>query len=56
MLGDITAADEIYIVTGLFSRYFYPHLFVLKHQGYGQFQKDGDKNILRISQFILKLR
>jgi hypothetical protein len=38
MLGDITAADEIYIVcgytyysssqfTGLFSRYFYPHLF-----------------------------
>ena len=27
---------------------FYPHLFVFKHQGYGQFQKDGDKNILRI--------
>lgn len=27
MLGDITAADEIYIVTGLSSRYFYPHLF-----------------------------
>jgi hypothetical protein len=27
MLGDITAADEIYIVTGLSARYFYPHLF-----------------------------
>ena len=27
MLGDITVADEIYIVCGLSSRYFYPHLF-----------------------------
>lgn len=26
MLGDITAADEIYIVCGLFLRYFYPYL------------------------------
>ncbi len=34
---------------------FYPYLFVFKHQGYGQFQKDGDKNILRISKFILIL-
>ena len=34
---------------------FYPHLFVFKHQGYGQFQKDGDKNILRISLIILIL-
>ena len=27
MLGDSTVADEIYIVTGLSLRYFYPHLF-----------------------------
>ena len=27
MLGDITVADEIYIVCGLSSEYFYPHLF-----------------------------
>lgn len=25
MLGDITATDEIYIVCGLSSAYFYPH-------------------------------
>ncbi len=27
MLGDISAADSIYIITGLSLRYFYPHLF-----------------------------
>ena len=27
MLGDISGLDKIYIVCGLSSRYFYPHLF-----------------------------
>ena len=31
MLGDITRADNIYVVTGLSSAYFYPQLFIFPH-------------------------
>lgn len=27
MIGDISVAENVYIVCGLSSRYFYPHLF-----------------------------
>lgn len=28
MLGDISVANDIYIVCGLYSSYFYPHLLL----------------------------
>lgn len=45
MLGDITAADEIFIVTGLYIRYFYPYLFDKALIIAGFLLKDKDKTL-----------
>ena len=45
MIGDISAASEIYIVTGLYSGYFYPHHFQNTCENHVSIQKDEDKNL-----------